>query len=57
MSEASNVVNGKPIVPVINEQTLPKFMESEKTVSRNGNKLKLFSGTANPALSQVQLPL
>ncbi|AES90848.2 putative ribose-phosphate diphosphokinase [Medicago truncatula] len=52
MSEASNVVNGKPIVPVINEQTLPKFMESEKTVSRNGNKLKLFSGTANPALSQ-----
>ncbi|CAL5197873.1 unnamed protein product [Lathyrus oleraceus] len=50
MSEASNLLNGKPIVPV-----LPKFMESaktENTVSRNGSKLKLFSGTANPALSQ-----
>lgn len=56
MSEPSNFVNGKPIVPVLNEQTLPKFMESarkEKAVSRNGNRLKLFSGTANPALSQV----
>nr|AFK48413.1 unknown [Lotus japonicus] len=55
MSEPSNFVNGKPIVPVLNEQTLPKFMESarkEKVVSRNGNRLKLFSGAANPALSQ-----
>nr|KYP55278.1 Ribose-phosphate pyrophosphokinase 1 [Cajanus cajan] len=54
MSESSNLVNGKPIIPVLNERTLPKFMESarsEKTV-RNSNRLKLFSGTANPALSQ-----
>ncbi|XP_027335575.1 ribose-phosphate pyrophosphokinase 1 isoform X1 [Abrus precatorius] len=55
MAEASNLVNGKPIIPVLNEQTLPKFLESartEKTVNRNSNRLKLFSGTANPALSQ-----
>ncbi|KAK7330870.1 hypothetical protein VNO77_25076 [Canavalia gladiata] len=53
MAESSNFVNGKPIIPVINEKTLPKFMEStEKTVRRNSNRLKLFSGTANPALSQ-----
>ncbi|XP_027335576.1 ribose-phosphate pyrophosphokinase 1 isoform X2 [Abrus precatorius] len=57
MAEASNLVNGKPIIPVLNEQTLPKFLESartEKTVNRNSNRLKLFSGTANPALSQLQ---
>lgn len=56
MSESSNFVNGKPIIPVLNERTLPKFMESAreaKTVSRNSNRLKLFSGRANPTLSQV----
>ncbi|KAG5097736.1 hypothetical protein JHK82_047590 [Glycine max] len=55
MSESSNFVNGKPIIPVLNERTLPKFMESAreaKTVSRNSNRLKLFSGRANPTLSQ-----
>ncbi|KAH1133175.1 hypothetical protein AAZX31_05G068200 [Glycine max] len=55
MSESSNFVNGKPIIPVLNERTLPKFMESAreaKAVSRNSNRLKLFSGTANPTLSQ-----
>ncbi|WVZ24541.1 hypothetical protein V8G54_003085 [Vigna mungo] len=55
MSDSSNFPNGKPIIPVLNERTLPKFLESaraEKTVSRNSNRLKLFSGTANPVLSQ-----
>ncbi|GAU24807.1 hypothetical protein TSUD_157200 [Trifolium subterraneum] len=59
MSEPSNLVNGKPIVPVINEKTLPKSMESattDKIVSRNASKLKLFSGTANPTLSQPTSP-
>ncbi|WJX94898.1 ribose-phosphate pyrophosphokinase 1 [Trifolium repens] len=54
MSEPSNFVNGKPIVPVINEKTLPKFIDSvttDKIVRRNATKLKLFSGTANPTLS------
>ncbi|KAJ0240001.1 Ribose-phosphate pyrophosphokinase 1 [Hirschfeldia incana] len=49
--------NGNPSIPIINDRTLPKFLESarmEKSVSRTNNntRLKLFSGTANPALSQ-----
>ncbi|KAF8101712.1 hypothetical protein N665_0201s0036 [Sinapis alba] len=48
--------NGNPSIPIINERTLPKFLESariEKSVNRTNNtRLKLFSGTANPALSQ-----
>ncbi|XWS38716.1 hypothetical protein CRYUN_Cryun19dG0154600 [Craigia yunnanensis] len=50
-----NYGNGKPTIPILNERTLPKFLESarmETTVNRNGAKLKVFSGTANPALSQ-----
>lgn len=48
-------LNGNARVPIINETTIPKFFDSsrlEKSVSRNNTKLKLFSGTANPALSQ-----
>ncbi|OIV93420.1 hypothetical protein TanjilG_02957 [Lupinus angustifolius] len=55
LPEPSNIMNRKPIIPVLNEKTLPKFMDSarmERTVNKNGNRLKLFSGTANPALSQ-----
>ncbi|TYH40503.1 hypothetical protein ES332_D12G251500v1 [Gossypium tomentosum] len=50
-----DIGNGKPTVPIVNERTLPKFLESarmETSVNRNGAKLKVFSGTANPALSQ-----
>ncbi|KAB2017922.1 hypothetical protein ES319_D08G195300v1 [Gossypium barbadense] len=50
-----NYENGIPTIPVLNERILPKFVESnrmDKAVNRNGAKLKLFSGTANPALSQ-----
>lgn len=60
MAEPLNMGNGKPCIPILNERTLPKFLESarvEKSVSRNNNRLKLFSGTANPALSQVILLL
>lgn len=56
MAEPNKYPNGKPIVPILNERTLPKFLESarmEKTVNRNSTRLKLFSGTANPALSKV----
>ncbi|KAH9705201.1 Ribose-phosphate pyrophosphokinase 1 [Citrus sinensis] len=56
MAEALNFPNGKPNIPVLNERTLPKFLETarmEKTVNRTtNNRIKLFSGTANPALSQ-----
>ena len=56
MSEPAKYVNGKPSIPILNERTLPKFLETarvEKEVSRNSSKIKLFSGTANPALSEV----
>ncbi|KAE8055565.1 hypothetical protein FH972_012395 [Carpinus fangiana] len=55
LAEPFKNVNGKPIVPILNERTLPKFLETarmEKTVNRTSTRLKLFSGTANPALSQ-----
>lgn len=55
MPESLNVGNGNPSIPIINERTLPKFLESarmEKSVSRTNTRLKLFSGTANPALAQ-----
>ncbi|XVE65246.1 hypothetical protein DITRI_Ditri07aG0165700 [Diplodiscus trichospermus] len=47
--------NGKPTIPILNERTLPNFLEKarmEANVNRNGADLKVFSGTANPALSQ-----
>ncbi|XP_044493668.1 ribose-phosphate pyrophosphokinase 1-like isoform X1 [Mangifera indica] len=55
LSEQLKFSNGKPNIRIINERTLPKFLESarmEKAVSRTNIRLKLFSGTANPALSQ-----
>ncbi|KAL1211104.1 Ribose-phosphate pyrophosphokinase 1 [Cardamine amara subsp. amara] len=56
LPESLNVRNGSPSIPIINERTFPKFLESarmEKSVNRSNNtRLKLFSGTANPALSQ-----
>ncbi|GMJ06055.1 hypothetical protein like AT2G35390 [Hibiscus trionum] len=55
MAQPVNIGNGKPVIPILNEKTLPKFLESsrmETTVNRNGAKIKVFSGTANPALSQ-----
>ncbi|KAJ7944628.1 Ribose-phosphate pyrophosphokinase [Quillaja saponaria] len=55
LPEPSKYLNGKPSIPVLDERTLPKFLESarkEKTGNRNSLTLKLFSGTANPALSQ-----
>ncbi|XP_021907998.1 ribose-phosphate pyrophosphokinase 1 isoform X1 [Carica papaya] len=55
LPEPFNFGNGKQSIQILNERTLPKFLESarmEKTVNRTSTRLKLFSGTANPALSQ-----
>ncbi|CAN1256809.1 Ribose-phosphate pyrophosphokinase 1, chloroplastic [Linum perenne] len=55
VTEPLNFANGKPTIPVINERTLPKFLESasmEERTGMHGSRLKLFSGTANPILSQ-----
>ncbi|XP_057773495.1 ribose-phosphate pyrophosphokinase 2, chloroplastic-like isoform X2 [Salvia miltiorrhiza] len=49
-------VNGKPCVPVLNDQLLPKYLQSrrlENVVNKNSNnRIKIFSGTANFTLSQ-----
>lgn len=55
ISESTKYGNGKPTIPILNERTLPKFLESarvEKAANRNNAKIKLFSGSANPALTQ-----
>ncbi|KAK6935016.1 Ribose-phosphate pyrophosphokinase, N-terminal domain [Dillenia turbinata] len=56
MSDSLKSPNGKPTVPTINQQTLPKFLDSvglENTVSRKQTKLRIFSGSANPSLSRT----
>ncbi|KAA8522086.1 hypothetical protein F0562_012600 [Nyssa sinensis] len=53
--DMSEPLNGKPCVPILNDRNLSKFLEQkrlENAVSRNNTRLKIFSGTANPALSQ-----
>lgn len=45
-------LNGKPCVPIINDGMLPKFLQSRRLESRTNSRLKIFSGTANPTLSQ-----
>ncbi|KAL6501075.1 ribose-phosphate pyrophosphokinase 1 [Orobanche hederae] len=50
----NNIADGSPIVT---QQTLPKFLErnlptESSTTPNTRNKIKLFSGSANPALSQ-----
>ncbi|OIT40169.1 ribose-phosphate pyrophosphokinase 1, chloroplastic [Nicotiana attenuata] len=53
--ERSEPVNGKPRVPIINDGTLPKFLQAkrlENAVNRNNSRLKIFTGTANPSLSK-----
>ncbi|MCE0481956.1 hypothetical protein HAX54_040182 [Datura stramonium] len=54
--EINEAANEKPIVPIINDETLPTFLQAKRlqnAVNRNNTKLKIFSGTANPSLSQV----
>ncbi|KAJ8438482.1 hypothetical protein Cgig2_008969 [Carnegiea gigantea] len=49
------VENGKPSSPAIGmEQSFPSFMASKQlgSVNRNDTRLRIFSGTANPALAQ-----
>ncbi|KNA21909.1 hypothetical protein SOVF_038960 [Spinacia oleracea] len=53
--EPLKLVNGKPSVPILDEQSLPKFLHSkrlESSVNRSNTRLKLFSGLANPALAK-----
>ncbi|XP_073055790.1 ribose-phosphate pyrophosphokinase 1 isoform X1 [Primulina eburnea] len=55
--ERMEPVNGKPCVPVLNDNILPNLLQSKRlekaTNTNSGNtRLKIFSGTANSALSQ-----
>ncbi|KAG9150460.1 hypothetical protein Leryth_010838 [Lithospermum erythrorhizon] len=53
--EMKEPVNRKPSIPILNERTLPNFLESKRleiAVNKNNTKLKIFSGSANPSLSQ-----
>ncbi|KAI3693759.1 hypothetical protein L1987_76711 [Smallanthus sonchifolius] len=51
--EISRSLNGKPLVPVINENLLPNFTQAGRlNHSVINGKLKIFSGTANSELSR-----
>ncbi|RAL52077.1 unnamed protein product [Cuscuta campestris] len=53
--ELTEPINGKPIMPVLTNGELSKFLQSRSLTSaakRNENSPKIFSGLSNPALSQ-----
>lgn len=54
--EPLKFANGKPCIPVIgSEHITPSFLSSkhlDNTNNKNDTRLRIFSGTANPALSQ-----
>ncbi|KAG6399215.1 hypothetical protein SASPL_140691 [Salvia splendens] len=55
--ELTGPVNGKPYVPVLNDQILPKYLQSRRletalNTNTTNNRIKIFSGTGNFALSQ-----
>ncbi|KAL8253871.1 hypothetical protein R6Q59_032092 [Mikania micrantha] len=51
--EISKSLNGKPLVPIINDVMLPNFMQAGRlNHSVINGRLKIFSGTANSELSQ-----
>ncbi|KAL8138744.1 hypothetical protein V2J09_004745 [Rumex salicifolius] len=56
LSEQFKLVNGKPLLPVVGDQTMTKLLDSKRVDNsvnkRTNTRLKLFSGTANPALSE-----
>ncbi|KAI0500134.1 hypothetical protein KFK09_018343 [Dendrobium nobile] len=56
MVEPLRHANGAlPRIPIINDQSLPSFLTAPRGLeggSKNDTRLRIFSGTANPALSQ-----
>ncbi|KAL9254244.1 Ribose-phosphate pyrophosphokinase 2, chloroplastic-like protein [Drosera capensis] len=55
LDEPYKLVNGRPSVPILDEKSLPNFLHSnrlENSINRSDTRIKLFSGTANPALVQ-----
>ncbi|XP_068666268.1 ribose-phosphate pyrophosphokinase 1-like isoform X2 [Aristolochia californica] len=51
--EPLNYDNGKPCIPVINEQRFPSFLSlKQETDRKNDRRFRIFSGTANKTLSE-----
>ena len=62
MVEPLKFDNGKPHFPLLTtDPALPSFLSSnthlENVINKNDTRLRLFSGTANPALAQVLIML
>lgn len=62
MLEPLKFYNGKPPDPILGGQAtmLPNMFgqttcSEDATVNKNDTRLRIFSGTANPALAQVKL--
>ncbi|KAL5973660.1 ribose-phosphate pyrophosphokinase 1 [Asimina triloba] len=52
LSEPLKFENGKPCIPVIRDQNMAEFMPLRQGEFKNDTRLRIFSGTANPLLSQ-----
>lgn len=53
-AEQLKLVNGRPSIPVLDGQSLPRFPSTKRlddSINRSSTRLKLFSGSANPALA------
>ncbi|KAG9142692.1 hypothetical protein Leryth_005459, partial [Lithospermum erythrorhizon] len=53
--QLTNPVNGEQCIPILNDPTLPNRLQSKRlgsAVSNNNINPKIFSGSANPTLSQ-----
>lgn len=60
MGDPLKYANGKPSTPLLkNEEMAPNFLATEthlvNATTKNDTRLRIFSGTANPALSQVYI--
>lgn len=60
MGEPLKYANGKPCIPLFkSEEMVPNFLTRNthlaNAASKNDTRLRIFSGTANPSLSQVYI--
>lgn len=53
MIEPLKYDNGTPCISILNNNFLDSKFHLGNTVNKNDTRLRIFSGTANPALSQV----
>lgn len=53
MIEPLKYDNGPPCISILNNNLLDSKFHLGNTMIKNDTRLRIFSGTANPALSQV----